>query len=406
MPLASKAGPFGRARTWAVAALAATALGAAALTFTPSVTAETSPPATLRSLQQERVALANALTPSVVALAPERPKFGADQQAGDAQACSGFVVDGEYVVTDIEAGPLRTANPDNPYMNAGDKLWMMAHDGTEFEGTVVGVDRRNLLLLARMGSGHPALPSVALGNSDEMAMGSTAVGLGNCLDSLLVDGRISFSYGTISGFYRFEPLDVMEPDNTESGGDPYKGNVLEIDVAVHDGDHGGPVFNLKGEVIGMSCSHFMAGRHLACAVPSNQIRAVLPQLKKGIAQDELAQAWLGFKAKSTKDGRILISEVDANGPAAKAGIATGWELVRVDNYRIPNFDRLREMLGVGYIVRKRKIGGGMMGRAREVTIPVSYGVPVGTHIQLTLRDAATGKEKTVDLITGEKAEDF
>jgi hypothetical protein len=64
------------------------------------------------------------------------------------------------------------------------------------------------------------------------------------------------------------------------------------------------------------------------------------------------------------------------------------------------------MLGVGYIVRERTIGGGMFGRQQTVEVPVSYGVPVGTHIQLTLRNPEDGTETTVDLIVGEKPEDF
>jgi hypothetical protein len=76
----------------------------------------------------------------------------------------------------------------------------------------------------------------------------------------------------------------------------------------------------------------------------------------------------------------------------------------VDNYRIPSWDRLREMLGVGYITRERTVGN--MFSRRKVDVPVSYGVPVGTHMQLTLRNPEDGTETTIDLIVGEKAEDF
>jgi len=368
--------------------------------------------ATLKALQSERVTLAKALTPSVVAVAPARPNFSSDGQsgmaAGSAVACSGFVVDGEYVVTDLESGPmLQEGQGDAMYMKVGAPVWMMAHDGTEFSGKVVGRDRRNLMLLIQMDAGHPELPSLKFGDSDKAAMGSTAMGLGNTLDSLLVDRVISFSYGTVSGFYRFEPVDVLTPDDENSAGDPYKGNVLEVDVAIHQGDHGGPIVNLNGEVIGMMCGHFMAGRHIGCAVPSNQLRAVLPQLKKGVAEGELSQGLLGFRAKKPEnDKRIFINNVDKDGPADKAGIKVGMELVRVDNYRIPNFDRLGEMLGSKAITRERRVSRGMFGGETVVKVPVSYGVPVGTHIQLTLRDPDTGKERTVDLIVGEKAEDF
>jgi S1-C subfamily serine protease len=367
---------------------------------------------TLKSIQKERRSFSAALSPAIVAIAAgeKGPDIGGGQQtgmaAGNAKAASGFVVDGDYVVTCIESGPLTTSTEER-YLQPGAVVWMMAHDGTEFNGKVVGVDKRNLLMLVKMDAGHPDLPSLRLGDSDKVAMGTSVFGFGNSLDSLLLDRQISVSYGAVSGFYRFEPIDVMHPDDEQTGGDPYKGNVLEVDVAVHDGDHGGPIINLDGEVVGMLSAHYMAGRHLGCAVPSNQIRAVLPQLKKGIPEAELAQGHLGFAAKTPEgDANIYISRVDEGGPADAAGIKEGWQLVRVDNYRIPKFDRLREMLGIGYITRDRRVGGGMFGRARTVKMPVSYGVPVGTHIQLTLRNPEDGREVTVDLVVGEKAEDF
>ena len=381
-------------------------LGLAAVVATPFIGAEPKFE-TLRTLQTERRTFAKSLSPAVVAVAATKPSIGDAAQTGlaggSAMAASGFVVDGEYVVTCIEAQQVLVGRGEDAYMKNGATVWLMAHDGTEFGGKVVGTDKRNLLMLVKMDAGHPKLPSLTFGDSDKVAMGSAVCGFGNSLDSLLIDRQISMSYGTASGFYRFEPIDVMTPEDPNTGGDPYKGNVLEVDVAMHDGDHGGPVVNMDGEVVGMTCAHFMAGRHLGCAVPSNQIRAVLPQLKKGVAQDELAQADLGFTAKKPANSNdILISKVTEDGPAAKAGMKEGWQLVRVDNYRIPEWDRLKEMLGVGYITRER--AGGMF--TRPVQVPVSYGVPPGTHIQLTLRNPESGTELTLDLVVGEKAEDF
>lgn len=394
-----------RLRLLLVPAILAGVAVAAALA-TPGVDAEQSFE-TLKTLQTERRVFAERFGPGVVAIAANKVDIAnaAQSQAGNrALAASGFVVDGDYVVTSMESAPMMDGNA---FLSPGRKVWMMAHDATEFTGKVVGRDRRNLMLLIKMGEGHPKLPSLKLGNSDDVAMGATVCGFGNSLDSLLIDRQISMSYGVVSGFYRFEPIDVLEPDNPDTGGDPYKGNVLEVDVAIHDGDHGGPIINLDGEVVGMMCAHYMAGRHLGCAVPSNQIRAVLAQLKKGIAEDELAQGWVGFHARNPRNSSdIFISKLDPDSPAADAGIEIGWELLRVDNYEIPNWGRLREMLGVGHIVREVTVGGGMFRPARTVEMPVSYGVPVGTHIQLTLRNPDDGKEKTVDLIVGEKPEDF
>jgi S1-C subfamily serine protease len=371
----------------------------------------------LQRLQAERTAFAKALTPAVVAVAASKPDLaGLAQQQGmaasAARAASGFVVDGSYVVTCMDAAPntkrVRGTDRTQIYLEPGDRVWLMSHDGTEFAGEVVGRDRRNLLVVIRMDDGHPDLPSLRLGDSDAVAMGTTTVGLGNTLDSMLIDRTVCYSYGTISGSYRFEPVDVLRGDDPNTRGDPYRGNVLETDVAVHNGDHGGPLVNLRGEVIGMLTGHFMAGRHLGCAVPSNQIRAVLPQLQRGVPEDDLARGWLGFSARTPADDpRIFVSRVDEDGPAAEAGIKEGWQLVRVDNYRIPNWDRLREMLGVTAMKRTiRTPGRGMFQAARESRVFTSYGVPVGTHIQLTLRNPETGEEKTVNLQVGEQPEDF
>lgn len=374
---------------------------------------------TLKALQAERVALSVAFTPAVVAVALQRPVITGDRSTGmaggGADAASGFVVDGDYVITDLEAGPLRDQrNGDN--LSSGGSVWMMAHDGTEFSGKVIGTDVRNLMALIKMGDDHPNLPSVRLGDSDKVAIGSTCMSVGNTLNSMLVDHVTSFSYGTVSGFYRFEPVDVLDPalsddkenPNPQQGrGDPYKGNMLEVDTATLPGDHGGPIFNLSGEVIGMVSSHYMSGRFLGCAVPSNQLRAVLPQLKKGVAAGELSQGFIGIKVvKPEGEHRILIERVDPKSPAAKAGLKVGQQLVRVDNFLIPNFDRLREMMGTKPMSQRYQGGGGMFGRPRDITVPISYGAPVGTHIQLTLRDPDTGRERTVDVIVGEKAEDF
>jgi len=359
---------------------------------------------TLKKLQAERVALVKKLTPSVVAVADARPDLtnpGATGMAqGGAAAASGFVVDDDYIVTNFESAETNNLEP-------GAACWLMSHDGTEFAGKVIGKDKRNLVLVIRMDDGHPKLPSLKFANSDKVEMGATAFTFGNTLDSMLIDRQVNASYGTVSGFYRFEPLGVLNP---EEGGDAYRGNVFEVDCAVHPGDYGGPVCNLDGEVIGMMTPHWMAGRHMGTAVTSNQLAAVLPQLKKGVKQDDLAQATLGFKAKKPKgeeESSLYVSEVTQGSPAEKAGLKVGQRLLRVDNYKIPNMSRLSEMLGTKYIEREMTVGGsGPFARPQKRMVPVSYGMPVGTHILLTIAEADGSKERTVDLIAVQKEDDF
>ena len=371
-------------------------LFAAGFTGSSAADAQASQLARLRS---ERIAVQRAITPSVVAVARSAPA-GSDQRGAGTNATSGFVVDDDYVVSDLESLPLRDERFE--MLKIGDTAWMMSHDGTEFSGTVVGVDIRTLLVVFKMDEGHPKLPSLKFADSDKAKMGSTAFSFGNSLNSMVHGRSVTMSYGTVSGFYRFEPVDPLDPDAESSHGDPYKGNILEIDCAVHPGDHGGPVVNLDGKVIGMTCGHFMTGRYVGSAVPSNQITSVLAQLKKGIEQKDLAHATIGIKLQYKAANRAqVVTGLVSGGPAEKAGIKEGWELIRVDNFPITRQDRLKEMLGFGRI--KRTVSGGMFG-SRE--IDVCYGLPVGTHMQLTFRDPKDGSERTVDLISTQKEEDF
>jgi C-terminal processing protease CtpA/Prc len=155
--------------------------------------------------------------------------------------------------------------------------------------------------------------------------------------------------------------------------------------------------------------HFMVGRHLGCAVPINQIRAVLPQLKRGIREDDLARGWLGFSVLSdpANTKTIEISRVDEDSPASKAGLEAGWHITRVDNYVIPSHGWLREMLGVSPLTRDiRTPARGPFSPPGERTVWVSYGMPVGTFLQLTVRNPESGDEKTVSLKVAERTEDF
>ncbi|MCC6573615.1 MAG: serine protease [Planctomycetes bacterium] len=370
---------------------------------------------TLKELQKERVALARRLTPSVLAVAANRPDMGlapnTGMAGGGAKANTGFAVDDDYVITCGEASFAMMVTfkdgrrESRREVGVGDSVWLMNNERKEFGGKIVGKDQRNLILVIKMEEGHPKIPSLKLANSDEVEIGSSCVGLGNSLDTMLYDSVVSFSYGTVSGFYRFEPVGVLDPDER---GDPYRGNMIESDTAIHPGDHGGPICNLDGDVIAMMTGHFMAGRHLGTSVPANQIRAVLPQLKKGVKEDDLPQAWCGFKGGKfdrTNKG-VVVSEVNKGGPGEKAGLKKGMILLRVDNYKIPSKARLAEMLGKGRIMRKTRVQDNPFVPPREVEVPVSYGLPIGTHILLTVLDLDTGKEKTVDLLTEQKEEDY
>lgn len=378
-------------------------------------TAQSAGVATLKQLQKERVALAKKLSPSVLAVAATRPDLAAEFDSYNHErgfkANAGFVVDDDYVITNSDYTQVMTVEVENGgrkgrrELGIGDSVWLMNDKREEFTGKIVGRDQRNLVFVIKMEDDHPRLPSLKLGDSDAVEIGASCVGLGNAWDSMLYDSAVSFTYGTVSGFYRFEPIGVMQP---EDGGDAYRGNVIETDTAILPGDFGGPVCNLDGEVIAMMTGHYMIGRYLSTSVPSNQIRAVLPLLKQGVREDDLPQAWCGFtggKFDRTHKG-VVISEVSEGGPGEKAGLKVGMILLRVDNYRIPSKARLPEMLGQGRLTRNTRYQPSPSVRPYDYEIVVSYGLPISTHILLTVLDVETGKETTVDLLTEQKEDEY
>jgi S1-C subfamily serine protease len=205
-----------------LAALAVAALMVAAA----QVPASADGAETLKKLQAERVALVKKLTPSVVAVADKRPDLsnpGATGMAqGGAAACSGFVVDDEYVVTNFESAETNDLEP-------GAACWLMAHDGTEFAGKVVGKDKRNLMLVVKMDEGHPKLPSLKFANSDKSGDGLDGITLGQHARQP-ADRQVRSTPATA----RSRVSTALSPwafSNPEEGGDAYRGNVFEVDCA-------------------------------------------------------------------------------------------------------------------------------------------------------------------------------
>jgi serine protease Do len=239
-------------------------------------------------------------------------------------------------------------------------------DGREFPGEVVGRDPKTDVALLRMKSdGHlKDLPSVYLGDSDKLDVGDFVVAIGNPFGL-----SHSVSLGIVSAKER-----VVE-------GGPYD-DFIQTDAAINPGNSGGPMFNLKGEVVGVNTA--IIGQGIGFAVPINLVKEVLPALEsKGV----MSRGWLGVGvqevtpelAKTFKLDRpagALIREVFAESPADKAGLKAGDVVVSVNGRDVQTYNQLARFIAV-----------------------VS---PNETASLVVLRE---GKEKKVSVRVGERAED-
>jgi len=174
--------------------------------------------------------------------------------------------------------------------------------------------------LSRRAAGSGPLPFAALGDSDTMRAGDYVLAMGNplLLSSSITLGIISNTHRVFTDFTGTE-LESHTLEEGESTG--LLTRWIQHDALILPGNSGGPLANLKGEVIGIN---ELGGNGFGFAIPSNIAATVL---KQAISGKPFVRGWLGFEALPVdklgrKDG-ALVSSVLKGSPAEKAGIKAG-----------------------------------------------------------------------------------
>ncbi len=195
-------------------------------------------------------------------------------------------------------------------------------DGTALPAKVRGTGRTIDIALLEITPPRP-LPTVTWGDSDKVRVGDQVLAVGNPLGI----GE-SVSAGIVSAKNR----DVMET--------PFD-DYIQTDAAINHGNSGGPLFDTRGEVIGVNTAIYTPTEQsgsvgLGLAIPGNDARAAVDQLRR---LGRLRQGWLGLRAQDVTPniadafglpvsyGAIVIA-VDPDGPGARAGLQVGDVIVR------------------------------------------------------------------------------
>jgi serine protease Do len=261
---------------------------------------------------------------------------------------SGFIIDGTgYILT-------------NDHVVAGSEaLSIHMADGRTFEAWLVGTDPGTDVAVVKIDlpPGDPALPTVPLGNSDEIRVGDWAIAVGNPLGEL--EGTLTV--GVISAKGR--------RDLRIAGGGPLYQNFIQTDASINFGNSGGPLVNARGEVIGINSAVNPTGQGLGFTIPINMAREVAVELiqsgtiRRGFlgvvpqeVNTEIRQAW----EMPDLEG-ILLGSVEAGTPAADAGLEVGdviLEFNGVEVRNVPEFRALVARAGVGVDVPIRLLRDG------------------------------------------------
>jgi serine protease Do len=185
-------------------------------------------------------------------------------------------------------------------------------DEKTYQAKVIGRDPKTDLALIRIEAGKD-LPAALLGDSDRLKVGDWVVAIGNPF-----------------GLAETVTAGIVSAKGRAIGAGPYD-DFIQTDASINPGNSGGPLFNIRGEVVGINTAIVATGQGIGFAIPINLAKEIIPQLKE---KGHVTRAWLGvsiqkvspdlaesFGLRETKGA--LVAQVFKGTPAEKAGIQAG-----------------------------------------------------------------------------------
>lgn len=222
---------------------------------------------------------------------------------------SGFVISPDgFVVTN------------NHVVQAAEGILVQLADGREYLAEVIGRDDATDVALLRLQGAPGDLPSVYLGDSDAMSVGDWVVAIGNPfgLDHSVAHGMIS-AKERVLGIGAFDDF-------------------IQTDALINPGNSGGPLFNMRGEVVGVNTAIISQGQGIGFALPINMVKELIPNLR---ANGRLSRGWLGVRISETDDrAGASIAAVFGGSPASAAGLRPGDRVLAVNGRPVENFQQL------------------------------------------------------------------
>ena len=282
-----------------------------------------------------------ALLPLLVSLSQEDPLMRADKEsvslyqrvAKTVVAIHCDVKRRGRVVSYVGSGVI--ISPDGEVLTAlsvvppgAENIRVALHGGTVYKARVLGYEERNTIVLLKLEGVDKPLPFAKLGSSSAVRPGSFVVAVANVYESEWREQEPACSLGVVSGFYRLR-----------HGDGDYWGTVMEIDAALNHGSDGGPVFNLRGEVVGIMILGYSYSRWLGCAIPIDQIKFVLDDIRHGRRVLPRYGLVIDEEEEGFEEG-VRLARVARKGPAYKAGLRTGDRILKVDDVVIERAEQL------------------------------------------------------------------
>ena len=282
----------------------------------------------LEEIQTVITELAEQAKPSVVNLFPVpsagRLREGPGERTPNASGSgSGLIVDREgHIVTN------------NHVIGDATEIEVRFSDKTKLIAHVIGKDPDTDLAVLKVTTDRP-LPNARFGDSAGVKVGQWVLAVGNPFG---LDRTVTL--GVVSGIGR-ENINLSRYEN-----------FIQTDASINPGNSGGPLFNLRGEVIGINTAIINFAQGIGFAIPSNMAKQVIEQL---LAKGKVVRGWLGVgiqpltaelaKKFGVAEGEgVLVNEVFEKDPAALAGIKPGDVIVRIDGAVVDSPNKLSRLI--------------------------------------------------------------
>lgn len=249
-------------------------------------------------------------------------------QTTSAASGSGFILTADgYILTNFHV------------IQSSSSITVTLYDNTSYSATVVGYDESNDIAVLKIDASD--LTPVVLGDSDNLNVGDDVIAIGNPLGEL----TFSLTAGAVS---------ALDREITLSTG--VMMNLIQTDCAINSGNSGGALFNLYGEVIGITNAKYSSSGteasidNIGFAIPINHIRSIVDSI---IEKGYISKPYIGVSVTNVDESALnyglpagaAVQSVVEDSPAEKAGVKVNDIITAINGKEISGSSELSEAIG-------------------------------------------------------------
>ena len=288
-------------------------------------------------------------------------------QTTSAASGSGFIITADgYILTNYHVIENATA------------ITVSLYDGTPYQASLVGYDESNDLAVLKVEAEN--LVPVILGDSDQLNVGDSVLAIGNPL------GELTFSL--TAGLVSAKDREVTMSNSVTM-------DLLQTDCAINSGNSGGALFNLYGEVVGITNAKYSTSSsssasidNIGFAIPINSVKSIVESI---IEKGYISKAYIGVSVMDVSEqtqvygvpAGAAIQELTEGGPAEEAGLQVGDVITAVDGNAISGSKDLKTAVGEADVGQELTLTVYRQGQILDVKLTV------GEQVQSAQADVTT-----------------